>query len=157
MTHTVYLSILSCYLELNVCCITLQKQVVHFNIPTVPQILNWSLDNAYAFNSSHLLGSRNRYSILYIVIAACGLCLCTVWLCKSEGKKQGFGTKSVFYVTVRSGSESRAWPIFRAPRRRCFCSMHWKPWLLLFITTLQSLRCIRRLSRGELTTHPSHR
>lgn len=81
------------------------------------------------------------------LVAAYRLCLCTVHLFECEAKKQGFGTKqSIFYVTVRSRSESRAWPIFGAPWRQCFCSMHWKPWLLLFITTSQSLQCIRTLS-----------
>ena len=97
--------------------------------------------------------------------ANCMCCNCYMWALfvycsqsESEGKKLWFGTKqSVFYVTVRSRSESRAWPIFRALWRQYFCSMHWKPWLLLLITTLQSLRWIRRLSRGGLTTHHSQR
>lgn len=83
-------------------------------------------------------------------------CLCTVCLFASEAKKHGFGTKqSIFYVTVRSRSESGAWPIFGAPWRHCLCSMLWKPWLLLFITILQGLQCIRGSSCGQMSTRHS--
>lgn len=49
-------------------------------------------------------------------------CICLI----VREKKLRIATKQcIFYVTVRSRSESRAWPIFGAPWRQCFSSMHW--------------------------------
>lgn len=85
-------------------------------------------------------------------------CLCTLCLFASVAKKHGFGTKqSIFYVTVWSRSESGAWPISGAPWRQCLCSTLWKPWLLLFITILQSLQCIIGSSCGQMSTRHSCR
>lgn len=76
-------------------------------------------------------------------------CICLI----VREKKLRVATKQcIFYVTVRSRSESRAWPIFGAPWRQCFSSMHWKTWRLLFMTIFQILQCIRKLNCDELTS-----
>lgn len=69
--------------------------------------------------------------------------LCTVFLFKWV---RDLLQNSIFYVTVRTRS---AWPIFGAPWRQCFSSVHWKPWLRYFITISQRLQRIRRWSYEE--------
>lgn len=69
--------------------------------------------------------------------------LCSVFLFKWV---RDLLQNSIFYVTVRTRS---AWPIFGAPWRQCFSSVHWKPWLQYFITISQRLQRIRRWSYEE--------
>lgn len=78
---------------------------------------------------------------IYLSISAA--ILCAVFLLKWA---RALLQNSIFYVTVRTRS---SWPIFGAPWRECFSSVHWKPWLQHFITVSQRLQRIRRWSYEE--------